>query len=103
MTRSKIVGINISDVSKDAFEVLLAELTTMTANLYFDTTLTVICLTKPAQRDDVKIKLLFSYSHHSPSSIYKRGGSYFTIVLIFAIAFAGFNPFGHTFVQFIIV
>lgn len=29
--------------------------------------------------------------------------NYFTIVLIFAIALAGFKPFGHTLVQFIIV
>ena len=65
--------------------------------------------TRPQKRDDddVKIKRALFLLSSSFSLFYlrrhARGGSYFTIVLIFAIAFAGFNPFGHTFVQFIIV
>ena len=40
MAHSKIVDINLSNISKNTFEVVLAELTTMIANLYFDTTFT---------------------------------------------------------------
>ena len=52
MTRSKIVDINISNVSKEAFEVLLAELTTMIANLYFDTIFTAMNIYKHVEFKD---------------------------------------------------
>jgi len=52
MTRSKIVDINISNVSKEAFKVLLAELTTMIANLYFDTTFTAMNIYKHVEFKD---------------------------------------------------
>ena len=52
MTRSKIVDINISNVSKEAFEVLLAELTTMIANLYFDTQFTAMNIYKHVEFKD---------------------------------------------------
>ena len=40
MAHSQIVDVNISNISKDTFEAILTELTTMIANLYFDTTFT---------------------------------------------------------------
>ena len=40
MAHSQIVDINISNISKDTFEAILTELTTMIANLYFDTSFT---------------------------------------------------------------
>jgi len=45
----------------------------------------------------------FFWSGNPPTDDYYRALNYFTIVLIFAIALAGFKPFGHTLVQFIIV
>ena len=40
MAHSQIVDVNISNISKYTFEAILTELTTMIANLYFDTTFT---------------------------------------------------------------
>ena len=52
MTRSTIGDISISNVSKEAFEVLLAELTTMITNLYFDTTFTAMNIYKHVEFED---------------------------------------------------
>ena len=40
MAHSQIVDINISNISKDTFEAILTELTTMITNFYFGTPFT---------------------------------------------------------------
>ena len=52
MENSQIVDINISNISKEAFEDILTELTTMITNFYFDTSFTANNIYKQVEFKD---------------------------------------------------